>query len=247
LKVLLLADIHANAAALEAVLRDAESRSFEEVWCLGDAVGYGPDPNESVQLLRSLEPKMVVGNHDCAVLEKLSMTEFNPDAQSACIWTRHELDPPGAEYLEGLPQVLSEGDFTLVHGSPRAPIWEYMLDSSIALANFSHFDSRFCLVGHTHSAVVFRCSNPNPAGERVEVIIPQAGVPMALGQGRMIINPGSVGQPRDGDPRASYTLLDLQEGIIEYHRVLYPVELTQKKMEARGFPNGLVGRLSLGW
>jgi len=247
LNVLLLADIHANVAALEAVLRDAESRPFDAIWCLGDVVGYGPDPNESVERLRDLRPKMVVGNHDWAVLERLSMADFNPDAQSSCIWTRHELDPPGAEYLQGLPQVLSEGDFTLVHGSPRAPIWEYMLDPSIAQANFAHFDTRFCLVGHTHSAVIFRCcANPDSEGEQSEVIIPQIDVPIALGRERMIVNPGSVGQPRDGDPRASYALIDLQEEILEYHRVPYPVELTQKKMEARGFPHGLIARLSMG-
>jgi len=241
MRYLIISDIHANLAAFEAVLADAGS--FDKVWCLGDVVGYGPDPNECVERLRALPHVCVVGNHDWAALGKLDIEDFNPDAQRACRWTRKQLSPSNLEYLETLPKSLVEGVFTLVHGSPHHPIWEYILNSSIAQANFEHFDTRFCLVGHTHVPIIYR-DNPN---QGCETVIPSYDDPLALGEDRLIINPGSVGQPRDGDPRASYAVLDPDELTLEYRRISYPVETTQARMVEKGLPVRLIMRLAYGW
>ena len=248
MRSLVLSDIHANLAALEAVLRDAEGRHLDQIWCLGDVVGYGPDPNQCVECVRALEPIAVAGNHDLATLGKMSISEFNPDAQRACLWTSRELNPEGESYLQSLPAIMEMGDFTLVHGSPREPIWEYILSPSIAQANFACFDTPFCVAGHTHAPLVF-VSRPANGGEtsRCEAIIPQSGTLIPLGEERLIANPGSVGQPRDGDPRASYLIVDTDEGTLEYRRVHYPIEETQRRMEAKGLPYRLITRLSFGW
>jgi diadenosine tetraphosphatase ApaH/serine/threonine PP2A family protein phosphatase len=241
MRYLIISDIHSNLAAFEAVLADAGS--FDKVWCLGDVVGYGPDPNECVERLRDLPHVCMVGNHDWAALGKLDIEDFNPDAQRACRWTREQLSPSNLEYLETLPKSLVEGVFTLVHGSPRHPIWEYILNPSIAQANFEHFDTRFCLVGHTHVPIIYR-DNPNRAGD---TMIPSYGNPLVLGEDRLIINPGSVGQPRDGDPRASYAVLDPDELTLEYRRIPYPIKTTQARMVERGLPVRLIMRLAYGW
>ncbi len=248
MRYLIISDIHSNLAAFEAVLADAGS--FDQVWCLGDVVGYGPDPNECVERLRDLPHICVVGNHDWAALGNMDTEDFNPDAKKACLWTREQLSPSNLEYLATLPKRLVEGDFTLVHGSPHQPIWEYILNPSIAQANFEHFDTRFCLVGHTHVPVVYRHSNQacdGPTSSRA-----QGGEgETAVGEERLIINPGSVGQPRDGDPRASYVILDADPErsapTLEYRRISYPVEITQQRMAEEDLPMRLIMRLSYGW
>jgi len=241
MRYLIISDIHSNLAAFEAVLADAGP--FDKVWCLGDMVGYGPDPNECVERLRGLPHVCVAGNHDWATLGKLDTEDFNPDAKRACLWTREQLSSSNLEYLEALPRSLIEEDFTLVHGSPRHPIWEYILNPSIAQANFEHFDTRFCFVGHTHVPVIYR-DNPNRA---CDALIPSPGARLALGEDRLIINPGSVGQPRDGDPRASYAILDSDKLTLEYRRIPYPIETTQARMVERGLPVRLIMRLAYGW
>jgi predicted phosphodiesterase len=250
MRYLIISDIHSNLAAFEAVLTDAGS--FDKVWCLGDVVGYGPDPNECVERLRDLPHVCVVGNHDWAALGKMDTEDFNPEAKRACLWTREQLSASNLEYLEALPKSLVEEDFTLVHGSPRQPIWEYILDSSVAQANFEHFDTRFCLVGHTHVPVIYRSHvfghDPNRA---CDTLIPSLDDPLGLGEDRLIINPGSVGQPRDGDPRASYAILDSgpkrSDLTLEYRRVSYPIEITQARMVEKNLPVRLIMRLSYGW
>ena len=244
MRYLIISDIHSNLAAFEAVLADAGS--FDEVWCLGDVVGYGPDPNECVERLRDLPHVCVVGNHDWAVLGNMDTEDFNPYAKRACLWTREQLSPSNLEYLETLPRSLVEEGFTLAHGSPRQPIWEYILDSSVAQANFEHFDTRFCFVGHTHVPIIYR-HNPENPHQACGTLIPSYDVPLALGEHRLIINPGSVGQPRDGDPRASYAVLDSDELTLEYRRVSYPVETTQARMVEKGLPVRLIMRLGYGW
>ena len=241
MRYLIISDIHSNLAAFEAVLADAGS--FDKVWCLGDVVGYGPDPNECVAQLRDLPHICVVGNHDWAALGNMDTEDFNPDAKRACHWTREQLSPSNLEYLETLPKSLIKESFTLTHGSPRQPIWEYILDSSVAQANFEHFDTRFCLVGHTHVPVIYR-DNPNQA---CDTLTPSLDDPLVLGEDRLIINPGSVGQPRDGDPRASYAILDSDELTLEYRRISYPIEVTQARMVERGLPVRLIMRLAYGW
>jgi len=153
----IIADIHANLAAFTAVLDDiARQGGVEEVWCLGDVVGYGPDPHQCIELLRHYDHVCVAGNHDWAAIGKLSLSEFNPDAAAASRWTAQQLSPEDVAYLESLPLVIEKDDFTLVHGSPREPIWEYLLSISAARQNFTYFQSQFCLVGHSHVPLVFR-------------------------------------------------------------------------------------------
>ncbi len=244
MRYLIISDIHSNLKAFEAVLADAGP--FDKVWCLGDIVGYGPDPNGCVERLRNLPHICVAGNHDWAVLGKLDLEDFNREARKACLWTRKQLSPTNLEYLDSLPETIVEEGFTLVHGSPRHPIWEYILYPSVAEANFEHFDTRFCFVGHTHVPVIYR-HNPENPNLMCEAFRPLPNARLALGDDRLIINPGSVGQPRDGDPRASYAILDSDQLTLEYRRVPYPIEVTQARMVEKGLPSRLIMRLALGW
>lgn len=242
MRCLVLSDIHSNLEAFETVLDHAGA--VDQIWCLGDVVGYGPDPNGCVELLRSRPHRCIAGNHDWATLGKLDLQDFNPDAREANLWNRKQLTPSNLAYLEELPESLVAGEFTLIHGSPRHPIWEYIMYASTAETNFQHFETRYCLVGHTHSPVIFRASED---GSRVKEIQPPLDEPVVLGPQRLILNPGSVGQPRDGDPRASYAILDDEAMTVEYHRVSYPVEKTQAKMIEHGLPARLILRLGYGW
>jgi diadenosine tetraphosphatase ApaH/serine/threonine PP2A family protein phosphatase len=155
--------------------------------------------------------------------------------------------PEEFEYLDNLPMTLIEEEFTLVHGSPRQPIWEYILYPSVARSNFSYFDTQICFVGHTHTPVIFRYENFGSSDETCLPLPLSQGNPLSLGEERMIINPGSVGQPRDGDPRASYAVLNTDDATFEYHRIPYPIETTQKKMMEEGLPIRLIARLGYGW
>jgi diadenosine tetraphosphatase ApaH/serine/threonine PP2A family protein phosphatase len=244
MRYLILSDIHSNLVALEAVLEDAPSGL--PVWCLGDLVGYGPNPNECVNRLRELEPKCIVGNHDWAVMGQADIDDFNPEAKEAVLWTRKQLTPDNMAYLQHLPISLIEGEFTLVHGSPRKPIWEYILHPSTASLNFAYFNTAYCLVGHTHVPEIFRFldqdSKPTCEPERLW----EPGT-YPLGEGRLIINPGSIGQPRDGNSRASYAILDTEAKTLNLHRVTYDIDKTQRLMEKAKLPRRLVLRLSYGW
>lgn len=242
MQVLVLSDIHANLAALDHVLDEANY--VDEVWCLGDVVGYGPEPDACVNRLRDLQPQFwLAGNHDWAALGKLDTSDFNPMARLAALWTRKQLTPGNIAFLEGLPAwVKASEQFTLAHGSPRHPIWEYILDVRTAAANFAHFDTPYCLVGHTHVPAIYRQQNG-----RVNVPAHLLGESIPLTNGRAIINPGGVGQPRDGDPRASFLILDTQALTVTYHRVAYPIQETQAKMAEAGLPSRLITRLNYGW
>ena len=242
MRYLVLSDIHSNLAAFEAVLADAGQ--FDKIWCLGDVIGYGPQPNECIERLKSLPHICVAGNHDWAAIGKLDISNFNPAARQACLWTGKELTPQNAEYLRNLPTRLVQGEFTLVHGSPREPIWEYVLHPWAALASFAHFDTRFSLLGHTHVPLIFQ--EPQGPNRLPQSSPPEPGIPISLGDRRLIINPGAVGQPRDGDPRASFLILDTEEATLEYHRVPYPIEVTQEKMRKKDLPNSLIMRLDYG-
>lgn len=244
MRYLIISDIHANLAALEAVLDSASD--FDKIWCLGDLVGYGPDPNECIDKLREFDHLCVAGNHDWAVLGKLDLDDFNPDAQKASRWTQAQLTSDNRDYLESLPTTLIEEGFTLAHGSPRQPVWEYVLYPSVARSNFEHFGTQFCFIGHTHIPVIFQLV-PQEFGEYCQMVQPSLNGPTSLEEYRQIINSGSVGQPRDGDPRASYALLDIEHLTIEYQRVPYPIEKTQQRMTEADLPSRLVNRLSYGW
>ncbi|MCP4427538.1 MAG: metallophosphoesterase family protein [Chloroflexi bacterium] len=241
MSILIISDIHANLAAFEAVLADAAGQ-WDTIWHLGDLVGYGPNPNECVNLLRQHDHISLSGNHDWAVLGRLDINSFNEEAQFAAQWTQSVLNEDVHAYLESLPTTLIKDSFTLAHASPRQPVWEYILDGYTAAINFEYFDTPYCLVGHTHVPVVF-----SKEGARIVPRRPSGRVPILLNDTRCIINPGSVGQPRDSDPRAAYALLDLENQIWEYRRVEYPVAQTQAQMREIGMPDKLANRLEHGW
>ena len=241
MRYLVLSDVHANFTAMQAVLADAPA--FDEIWCLGDLVGYGPNPNECVERIQDFAHISLAGNHDWASLGKLDLSSFNTDARTASIWTQTTLSPASRDYLHALPTHTEQGQFHMAHASPREPVWEYILDANLAYANFSHFTAPICLVGHTHIPVIFELDEEQ---HRCKTVPSTLDGPVPLGSRRLIINPGSVGQPRDGDPRSSYALLDLEEMTWEFRRVEYAVEITQERMRARGLPRRLIDRLELG-
>ena len=222
----------------------SDAGPFETIWCLGDVVGYGPDPNDCVDLLRQHELVCLAGNHDWAALKKLNLDSFNADARIAASWTQEMLRDGTREFLESLPSMIELGQFTLAHGSPRQPVWEYILDPLVASINFPHFTTPYCLVGHTHTPVIYE-QNTGIGGSLVHV--PRYGEPIPLWDSRLIINPGSVGQPRDSDPRAAYAILDTGEMTWEHRRVDYPIEEAQSRMRQHGLPHRLVARLQYGW
>jgi predicted phosphodiesterase len=243
MRYLLFSDVHSNLAALEAVLADAGP--FDAAWCLGDTVGYGPQPNECVERVRGLPGLVcVAGNHDWGALGKLDLSQFNSAARRAAEWTADVLTPASRAWLDGLPERVELEGFTLVHGSPRHPIWEYVLSPAIAHENMAHFHTLTCLVGHTHVPVIYQA--PGHADSSARTITPPLGALFSYRAIRAIVNPGSVGQPRDGDPWASYVLLDPAAGTLEYRRVAYPIEGTQARMRAAGLPESLAARLSYG-
>ena len=239
----ILADIHSNLEALKAVLRDVDRNGgAEEIWCLGDVVGYGPNPRECIDLLRQYQHLCVAGNHDWAAIGKMDTSHFNPEAAAACQWTAAQLTTGDIDYLSNLSLTLKVNDFTLVHGSPREPIWEYLLTPEAALVNFDHFATKFCLIGHSHSPLLFELENDDCR------LLPLPGR-ILLGEHdkRLIVNCGSVGQPRDGDPRASYAMLETARGELLHFRVEYDIATTQAKMLDSGLPLRLANRLAVGW
>lgn len=242
MRYLVISDIHANLVALEAVLQDA-AKEWDCIWCLGDIVGYGPNPNECAELLQQHEHLSLSGNHDWAVLGKLDIESFNSEARTALRWTQQTISEETRQFLAQLPPLRVEAPFTLAHGSPRQPVWEYILDERSAGENFSHFDTMYCLVGHSHVPLLFE----DMGGGKSRASLPDYGETLHLGERRMIINPGSVGQPRDSDPRAAYALLDTDTMTWEHHRVAYDIAETQERMREAGMPFRLVARLELGW
>lgn len=245
MRYLVLSDIHGNLEALDTVLADAPPGL--PVWCLGDIVGYGPWPNECIERLRGLDPLCIVGNHDWAVMNKVDVQDFNPDAQKSVLWTQEQLSEESRDYLESLPISLVEDQFTLVHGSPREPVWEYLLYPPIAQLNFSYFGTSYCLVGHTHVPILFRSRAGDNASTCEMEQLTENRVQALGGGDRLILNPGSVGQPRDGDARASYAIVDTEALTLEYCRVAYDILKVQETMEAAGLPQRNIMRLSYGW
>lgn len=246
MRYLVISDIHANLTAFQAVLEDAGvlGRDYDFVWCLGDVVGYGPDPNECIELLRSMPHLCLAGNHDWAALGRLDIRTFNADARKAVGWTRETLTDENLAYLEALNTTFVLGDFTLAHGSPREPVWEYILDPLIAALNFPHFQTTYCLVGHTHTPVTFKLVGNK--GD-CDPIAPVYGQQTHLDGVRQIINPGSVGQPRDSDPRAAYAVLDTEAMTWEFRRIPYDYKVVQQRMRKVDMPERLIMRLEYGW
>lgn len=241
--VLVLSDIHANIDALEAVLADAAG--YDAVWFLGDVVGYGPDPEACVARLRWLAPEhWLAGNHDWAAVGRMDTHEFNPDARTAAHWSGRQLSSESFDWIRSLePRAdLADSGITLVHGSPRQPVWEYVLDRNVAAEGFAHMTSRVCFHGHTHQPTAFEEAVDGVVRHGSDAV---GGVDISLG--RWMVNPGSVGQPRDGDPRASYALYDPGRQRFAVHRVAYDISAVQRKMASRGLPSALETRLEFGW
>ncbi len=218
----------------------AEKGGVDECWCLGDIVGYGPDPGACLALIREKCCHVVAGNHDLAAAGEMDTSNFNLEAEQACFWTSNQLDERELNYLRSLDlQIVNKG-FTLVHGSPREPVWEYLTNNESAEENFPGFQTHFCLVGHSHIPLIFKEGHNQV--KNVSLISPITKVDKE----RLIINPGSIGQPRDGDWRASYMIFDGQEKTIELRRLSYNITTTQGKMKRAGLPWYLINRLSLG-
>jgi len=234
-------DIHANLHALEAVLAGIHDEAVDELWCLGDTVGYGPRPNECADRIRAEAALVLVGNHDLAAIGRLSTADFGPLAAASAAWTAAELTPERAAWLGGLEPSARRDGVELYHGSPRDPVWEYVLSEEVAVACLQATTEPTVLVGHSHLALAIAWD-----GEELGGGLAPAGSEQALREGRTLLNPGSVGQPRDGDPRAAWLLLDLDAGRAVFRRVPYDVERTQTEMRARGLPGALAARLAQG-
>ena len=246
MRYVVISDIHGNFPALQTVLMDAQP--FDAVLCLGDVVGYGPNPNECVERLQDFPFTCIVGNHDWGAIGRADLLIFNNDARQALYWTQQELSLENRDFLSNLPTTVQMDDFMLAHGSPREPIWEYLVDARSARDNFTQFDFQVALVGHTHLPLALEWSEEH---NQARILLPDWEAPLSLTGRRLILNPGSVGQPRDGDPRASYAILDVEQttpvtASWEFRRIPYAVEITQERMRARGLPQRLIDRLQMG-
>jgi diadenosine tetraphosphatase ApaH/serine/threonine PP2A family protein phosphatase len=243
MRIAIVSDIHANVVALEYVL-DAIG-DFDQLWNLGDTIGYGPRPNESMALMRRYATHMIAGNHDLACLGKVPLDDFNTDARRANTWNGAQLFAEHRAYFEQLlPATAVDDRFYLAHGSPRDPVWEYLLSREQAEANFLCFEQQVCLVGHSHVPLIIMM---RPDGTVEELLLARDGVEVELKPGwRYIFNPGSVGQPRDRDPRAAYLMIDTDLQKARFHRVEYDIEETQHQMRQARLPQHLVYRLEIG-
>jgi len=243
MRVLIVSDIHSNYAALEAVL--VAAGTFDQLWNLGDTIGYGPRPNECIEAMRSYADATIGGNHDLACLGKVDLSDFNPDARVANIWNGEQLDAANRAALEALPPMLEvDSRFLLAHGSPREPVWEYLLSAPQAEDNFLLFENQVGLIGHSHVPLIFR---RHPDGMIDGPALASADWLLELESGyRYFVNPGSVGQPRNQDPRAHYAILDTDAGTVLFKRVEYDIGLTQRQMRDAKLPPALIRRLEYG-
>ena len=242
MRIAVISDVHSNLLALDAVLADAGA--VDALWHLGDVVGYGPEPDAVVDRLASLGAIGVRGNHDAAATGGTEIEWFNPDARSAMEWTRGVISGRASAWLAALPERREAAGFTLVHGSGRDPTWEYVTSPALAQASLAAMDTAHGINGHTHVPVAYLA-----VGDRVGRLGPERGAPdaaVSLEAGRLLLNPGSVGQPRDGDPRASYLILDTDAGSASWHRVAYDVAAVGSAMRAAGLPRRLGERLGYG-
>ncbi len=241
MRILVLSDIHGNFPALQRVLEDAGS--VDAVWCLGDLVGYGAQPNECIAQVAAL-PNLhcVRGNHDAAVLGNFDLEAFNREARDSIRWTMEALNSAGRHFLESLPELVELDLVTLVHGSPRSPEWEYVLDLYTAQQNLKCIKTPLCFIGHTHQPVAFFFGEQG----RAQWLVPQPDSEQRFPT-PALVNPGSVGQPRDHDPRAAYALFDSETLIWRSCRVAYDVQAAQQGILAAGLPQRHALRLEGGW
>jgi predicted phosphodiesterase len=242
MRVAVISDIHANLHACEAVLADIDAEAPDAIWFLGDLVGYGPRPNECCELVRGRADVALRGNHDLVALGELGTEDFNPEAAAAAAWTRDRLEGETREYLGSLGASAAVEGAQLFHASARDPVWEYVLTEEAALASLVLTTAPLVLVGHSHVALALSLDD-----ERLLLGgLAPGGSEHALEGKRWLLNPGSVGQPRDGDPRAAWLLLDLEARFASFRRVAYPIERTQGEMRDAGLPESLAARLAVG-
>jgi predicted phosphodiesterase len=240
MRIAVISDVHANLHALDAVLTHVGP--VDAIWHLGDIVGYGPEPDAVVDRLATVGAIGVRGNHDAAACGGSEIDWFNAEARAAMEWTRSTITPATLAWLTALPQKREEAEFTLVHGSPLDPTWEYVTTAAAARDNLAVVSTTHGLNGHTHVPLAFSLE-----GERMGQITPNATQPAGLDGHRLLLNPGSVGQPRDGDPRASYLVLDLKSRQAQWGRVAYDIDAVRARMRAAGLPTRLSERLRHGF
>jgi predicted phosphodiesterase len=241
MRVAVVSDIHGNINALEAVLAELESEKPDELWCLGDLVGYGARPNECCAVIEARASFSLVGNHDLAVRGTIDLEEFSGDAGAAARWTRDVLSPDALAFLNRLSPEGTRENVAMFHASARDPVWEYVLSDEAALTTLALAQEPIVLVGHSHAAL-----HVSTRDDEVDGGLSPAGTELDLRGRRTLLNPGSVGQPRDGDPRAAYLVLDLDEWTATYRRAEYDVERTQAEIREAGLPDMLAARLALG-
>lgn len=239
-----ISDIHANLPALESVLADIDSTEVEEIWFLGDAVGYGAQPSECLRLLNARSAVSLLGNHDLAALGELDISTFSPAAARSAVWTRENLPAGDLELLRGIGEASgSRAGYGLYHASPRDPVWEYVVDADLADENMNQQPERITLIGHSHIALYFTRAD---ASSPTSSVLGADGATIDLSQGEWLVNPGSVGQPRDGDPRAAWLELDTETQQATFHRVEYPIDVAADSIRAAGLPDHLADRLYQG-
>ena len=242
MRIALLSDVHGNLPAFRAVIDDVRTTGVDRVWNLGDLVGYGAEPDECVALAKETCDLCLIGNHDLVVIDKLKIDDFSANAATAALWTRDQISSETREVLSALEPKDESNEMKLYHASPRDPIWEYVLSIGLADACLDVMPGRLGAVGHSHVALWFgRNDGGRTVGEQAA-----AGIEVDLSNGEWLLNPGGVGQPRDGDPRAAWVLLDLERSTAQWKRVEYPIDQAAKAIEDAGLPRSLADRLYFG-
>jgi predicted phosphodiesterase len=242
MKVAVISDIHGNRQAFEAVLEAAAASEASELWCLGDLVGYGADPDMCVELAREHAAVCLAGNHDLAAIGELRLEQFSQGASLALQWTQEAMSGENRAFLAGLQPQAREGQVGLYHASPRDPVWEYVLSALLAELCLDEQRERVCLIGHSHVALSFARS----VGELATGEPRREGTELDVSAGEWLLNPGSVGQPRDGDPRAAWLLLDLDDWRASYRRTEYDIAGAAAAIRAARLPDSLAQRLEYG-
>jgi predicted phosphodiesterase len=241
MRVAVVSDIHGNYHALAAVLAEVAAEAPDELWCLGDVVGYGPEPNRCCEQVEQDAALCLAGNHDLAVIGALPIDDFNGDAADAVRWTQGVLSAEARRFLGGLAPQAARPGAELFHGSPLDPVWDYVLSEAAAKASLEVTQAPLVLVGHSHVALKIGYDGVALSGG-----LANAGDEIDLAASRWLVNPGSVGQPRGGDPRAAWLLLDLAARRATFRRTAYPLERTQAEIRAAGLPETLADRLAHG-
>jgi predicted phosphodiesterase len=241
MRIAILSDIHANYHALEAALAAVDAEGVDEIWCLGDTVGYGPRPNRCCKVVSERAALCLAGNHDLAVIGSLSVDEFNGDAAAAARWTREVIEPEPLAFLRSLEPAATRPGAELYHGSPIDPVWDYVLSETTAFLSFRLTTAPLVVVGHSHVALALSWR-----GDALGGGVAAENDEIDLAEGRWLLNPGSIGQPRGGDPRAAWLLIDEEVRRATFRRTPYPIEQTQAEIRERGLPEALAERLTHG-